>query len=138
MAVINDLKASIVTKMQSVSALQNVYGYRTSKIDGFPIAIVTYQSFDSEYLDNTRDLRMYTFQIEIIQEREPHGFGIEKGERVLGEAIDEVMAVIDADTDFSNSEVQYSHPFSNEIDDSNEFLRATIRITMKALVQTSI
>lgn len=138
MANINNLKSSLVTKLQSVSALQYVYGYRKTAISGYPAAIVSFQEFESDYADNARDLRRYTFSIQIIQERETINFGAEKGERVLGEALDAVLGVIDADSDFSNSEVVYSDPFNGSIEEDGEYLIATINVTMKALINVTI
>lgn len=138
MANIDTLKASLVTKLQTVSGLKYVYDYRRSQYDGFPCATVSFQNFESEYADNARDLRRYTYQVQIIQEREPHNFGPEKAEQVLASVIDDVMTVIDADSDFSNSEVIYSDPFDVEIDEENEYLIAKFDITMKALINTTI
>ena len=138
MAAINDLKASLVSKLESVSSLQYVYDHRVSDISGYPCAIVSFNSWESEYADNQRDLRYYQFSIQIIQERTQQGFGIEKGERVLGETIDDVLGVLDADGNFSNSEVLYSNPFSGDVDASSEYLSATIEVTMRSLVNVTI
>lgn len=138
MANITDLKTSLINKLRSIDGIQYVYDYRKSNIDGFPAVFVMFKNFESEYADSARDLRRYTFSVQVIQERDQSNFGAEKGERVLYETIDAILSSIDADSNFSNSEVVYSDPFSGDIEENGEYLIATIDITMKALVNVTI
>ena len=138
MASIDTNKNLIITKLNTVSALKYVYSYRRSHYDGFPCAVVSLQGFESEYADNARDLRRYTYTIQVIQEREQENFGAQKGERVLAEAIDDIMTVIDQDSNFSGSDITYSDPFNTEITEDGEYLIATITVIMKSLINTTV
>ena len=134
-----DIRDSIKSKLDGVSSLRFVYDYRKSNYDGFPCAVISFQGFESDHADNARDLRRYVYTIQVVQERDPDNFGASKAERVLQEAIDDIMTTIDADSDFSNSEVVYSDPFEAEVtDDDKEYLVATITITTKALILTTV
>lgn len=100
---IQNISSAIVTKLEGVSGMVQVYNYEPDKPEdgGYPFATVTTRELNGEFGDTIRNIRKYTFSIRVYQERVEIGFGNQKAERIAREMTDEILTAFDADTTLS-------------------------------------
>lgn len=93
-----DIKAGIVTLLQSATKAKVVYDYEETKPSGYPAITVTPMEGEAEFLDTIRVRRDFTFSVKIYQERleaTPSG-----AETIITNLVDQVISLCD---DFSNT-----------------------------------
>lgn len=115
---LTDISAKIAQKLNETQSIKAVYEYETSNPDGkYPMATVTAQGFDGEFASTAHNRRAFQFSIKVYQERQETSFGVAKAERVMREAVDEIITAFDMDTTLSGT-VTYCAPvgadFSHE------------------------
>lgn len=112
-----DIKTQIKNKLSGVSGLHAVYDYEVGVPESgkYPFATITASTFEAEFGDTVRNIRTYTYNIRVYQERTVDGFGNEKAERVLSEIVDEVLTAFDNDTTLSGM-VKMVRPLSGDFD----------------------
>ena len=100
---VQNISAQIANKIRGVSGLTVVYDYEIDKPENgqYPFATVAQRDFRAEFGDTIRNLRYYTFTINVYQERTVTGFGNQKSERLVREICDEVLTAFDMDTTLS-------------------------------------
>lgn len=91
------LRTAIKNKLDTVSQLQAVYDYFTSDVSGFPVAMFEPTQDPSKIATNRENEHAYTFDIFILQEIQ--NIGRDEAIRILGGAVDAVVAAFDADPD---------------------------------------
>lgn len=115
---LTDISAKIAQKLNETQSIKAVYEYETGNPDGkYPMATVTAQGFDGEFASTAHNRRAFQFSIKVYQERQETSFGVAKAERVMREAVDEIITAFDMDTTLSGT-VTYCAPvgadFSHE------------------------
>ena len=99
-----NISNAIKTKLQSVGQLNDVYEYVPDKpTDGkYPYATITWNGAPvASFGDTMRNLRTYSFLVDVYQERTKAGFGNAKADRVVREIADEIFTAFDMDTTLS-------------------------------------
>lgn len=98
---------SILTKLQEISMFSSkgqirVYSYEKSDWDGYPACSLTNLNTESEILDNSRDKRIYHFNIRVVQERLPQPTstqGPAEAEKIMRQLEDTIFSMFDNDND---------------------------------------
>ena len=126
---IETIKAVIVSKIQGLSNIRNVYNYENAEPVGFPFATVTLGDFDGSFGDfsaiSKRNIRNWNFIVRVYVERDEGGFGSEKAERVAVECADELLIAFDNDMTLGG-EVKMVQVVSGSF--SNNQIGNTVRI----------
>jgi len=91
----------IKTTLQSVTEIQEVKGYPTDKIGGYPCAIAIPTSFNNRYLTNASNLKGFSFTIFLLVEMEQLGRQ-QAYEVVMPELVDSVLTAFDNDWGFAS------------------------------------
>lgn len=114
---VQDISQALVRKLQGVSGLQAVYNYEIDKPEQgkYPFATVVQQAFSGRFGDTQRNIRTYTFSVNVYQERVEAAFGNEKAERLVREMVDEILTAFDMDTTLSGM-VKWVSPVSGDLD----------------------
>jgi hypothetical protein len=89
------LRATIETKLNTVSQLATVIAYHTGNIDGFPCATFEPSGNTAELFTNDDNLRRYSFDIIIHQEMKRAGR--DKAVDILTKAVDAILTAFDED-----------------------------------------
>lgn len=89
------LRAAILTKLQSVSALQFVDDKHHMDLTGYPAATFEPSAHENDFYTNTDNKRLYAFRILVHQEIESGGRDNAIG--VLCVAVDAIIAAFDGD-----------------------------------------
>jgi len=126
---IETIKNIIVNKVSNLSHIRNCYNYENSNPEGFPFANVTLDSFDGSFADfsaiSKRNLRTWTFIVNVYVERDEGGFGSQKAERVAVETADELLQAFDSDLTLGG-EVKYVEVVSGNF--TNMSMGNTVRV----------
>lgn len=134
---LTDISTKIAQKLQDCQTIKAVYEFETGNAGGnYPMATITPQSFTGEFASTAHNRRSFLFSVKIYQERDA-GFGVEKAERVMREAVDEIITAFDMDTTLSGT-VTYCRPI--DADFSHEDRELDVRladITLEAVVVSS-
>lgn len=114
---VQNIKTAIITKLNGVSGLNGVYRQEVDKPTNgqYPYATVTLESWNGEFGDTIRNIRIYKFAVRVYQERVEAAFGATKAERLNDEMVDEILTAFDADTTLSGV-VKFVRPLSGDND----------------------
>lgn len=93
--------ATILSKLQSVAGIREVYDHPANDIKGYPAIIFYPTECIPTILDTRRTKRTYTYVVTIMQEVAK--VGVQKADRVLREIEDLVFNAFDTDIDLSGS-----------------------------------
>lgn len=130
------ISSKIAQKLGETGSIKAVYEYESGNPDGkYPLATVTPRDFEGEYASTAHNKRSYYFNINIYQERTETGFGAEKAERVVREAVDEIVTAFDMDTTLSGS-VTYCRPVGADF--SHEDREVDVRVANLLLEAVTI
>jgi len=66
---INTIKNKIITLLGGVDEIIAVYGYPENNPDGYPYIFVTWETNESEELNNTQDSVYIRYKITLVQEK---------------------------------------------------------------------
>lgn len=111
-ATINNIKKEIMNRISSnVTTVQDVSDYEKSPVDGFPAVNVTLADHDNEYESNAENMRIWNFNIRVIQligsgDALPNDRK-QTAERILGNAVSEIVNSFDEYYELG-SEVNYT------------------------------
>lgn len=89
------LRATVRTKLGTVTELQVVEDKHTSALSGFPAATFEPSGNQNLFLTNAENQRRYAYDIVIHQEVTKAGR--DEAVRILGEAVDAVISAFDTD-----------------------------------------
>lgn len=89
-----DIKAAIVTFLQTSTKVRNIYAYENPKPAGYPAIMVTPFGGDAEFLDTMRNKRRFQFTIRVYQERTE--VGAAAAESTITALVDELIAIFEA------------------------------------------
>lgn len=89
-----DIKAAIVTFLQTSTKVRNIYAYENTKPAGYPAIMVTPFGGDAQFLDTMRNRRTFQFTIRIYQERTE--VGAAAAEATITALVDELIAIFEA------------------------------------------
>jgi hypothetical protein len=87
------IKNKILTILQTVTKIQEFYGYPILNFGGYPAAVIVPSSQDADYETNVDNQRIYAFQISIFQEIQEGG--IENALDALYDLADDVLNAFD-------------------------------------------
>ena len=90
---INELRASILLKLESIENIAEVYDGIPTSFTGFPSIFFNFDRVESSVLDSNHHERIYYFSINIFQEVST--LWVEEGEKNLCDILDEIIAVFD-------------------------------------------
>ena len=96
---VSTLSGAIVTKLQTVSELNGVYNYEVAQPTNgqYPFATVSIRNGTGVFGSNQRNIRKYTFTINVYQERTKAAMGSENAETVIRTLIDSILTAFDND-----------------------------------------
>lgn len=82
-----------------------IYDYPESLPSGYPYAVISSDSMESQILDTQRDLRVYQYLISIIGEKfgEPGGFKQSDALKAMRNTEDAVVSLFDNNNDFNGA-----------------------------------
>lgn len=108
-----DVKNAIVKKLQGVGHINGVYPYEivTPTNGQYPFCTVIVKKGEAKFGDTIRNLRTFTFQVNVYQERVNAGQGDQAAEVIVDGIVDEVATAFDMDTTLSGL-VQFVKPIS--------------------------
>lgn len=89
------IKNKILAVLQTVTKIQEFYGYPVLNFNGYPAAVIVPSSQDSDYETNVDNERVYAFQISIFQDIQEGG--IENAINSLFDLADDVLNAFDSD-----------------------------------------
>lgn len=107
------IKNQIKTKVQSVSSVQQVYGYEEVNPQGWPCVMITPANMQGEFSSTTEDSRIYSYRLLIMftlgQDMEsPKTLNrLEYAENVICGVIDEIINAIDTNFVLDGTPVLY-------------------------------
>jgi len=93
------IKNKILAVLQTVTKIQEFYGYPNLQFDGYPAAVIVPSNQDSDYETNTDNERAYAFQLSIFQDIKEGG--IENALNALYDLADDVLNAFDSDPTLS-------------------------------------
>lgn len=99
----SDIKTKITTLITGITGIKNVYGYEKGNLDGYPSAVITCESIDSEYLTNNENERKYTFKVRVYQEMDADAAGALEAESRVEAMIDDIIKAFENDWTLSGS-----------------------------------
>jgi len=136
----NSIKNALVAKITTttVKALKEVFSYQPSSPDGYPYAVIVYLGDEDEVIQTNTNKRIYTFSIRLFQERMEDNFGAEKAERVIGEARDDVVALLDADQNLGQSDILYVERTINDSGYTESGTERLIEINLRFVTTVTI
>lgn len=89
-----DIKAGIITYLQTSTKVRNIYDYEETQPAGYPAINVTPFAGEAEFLDTLRTRRSFQFTIRVLQERLE--IGPSGAESVITTLVDELIAIFEA------------------------------------------
>ena len=90
---INQLRASILSKLQEIENIAEVYDGIPSSFTWFPSIFFNFDRVESSVLDSNHHERVYYFSINIFQEVST--LWVEEGEKNICDILDEIISVFD-------------------------------------------
>lgn len=90
---INQLRASILSKLQEIENIAEVYDGIPSSFTWFPSIFFNFDRVESSVLDSNHHERVYYFSINIFQEVST--LWVEEGEKNICDLLDEIISVFD-------------------------------------------
>jgi len=99
-----DLRTAIISRIQTLTKIEEVFGYPQPKPDKMPYATVEALENASEYADTASNLRIYTFRIRLYYARtidETNADMLENAELAVLRALDDLLD--DFDTNYTLS-----------------------------------
>lgn len=90
---INELRQEIKTLLSTIDSVAVVYDYIPEKIDWYPAILFNFDRVESSNQDTANNERIYTFQINILQELSQ--LSQKEAERNICHILNEVMNVFD-------------------------------------------
>lgn len=88
--IVNDLRAEIVTKLETSDLFQEVYASPRSTFEGFPVAIVMPSENEAEYGSTDNRRMTFVFHVHIYYPVKNEA-EYAKAERAVGECVGEVL-----------------------------------------------
>ena len=112
-----DIRAAIVSKLETIDALNGVYNFEPAKPDDgkYPFTSVIWLGGEGEFGDTIRNVRIHNFAIRLYQERTKAAFGNQKAETVLLTLADTIFTAFDADTRLGGT-VKWVKPLNTNVD----------------------
>lgn len=107
------IKRQIITKVQSCSSVDQVYGYEEVNPTGWPCVMVTPGDMQGEFSSNTENSRVYSYNLLIMFtlgqdiETPKTQNRLEYAENVIATVIDEIITAVDNDFELEGSPVLY-------------------------------
>lgn len=89
------IKNKILTILQTITKIQEFYGYPVLNFNGYPAAVIVPSNQDSDYETNVDNERVYAFQLSIFQDIQEGG--IENALNALYDLADDVLNAFDSD-----------------------------------------
>lgn len=99
MSVYSDIKTAITSHITAISGVQNVYGYEKGELAGYPSAVITCESVESNYLTNIENERKYTFKVKLLQEMDTDAGGAENADQIIEGLVDSLLEEFETDYD---------------------------------------
>jgi len=90
---INELRASILSKLEEIENIAEVYDGIPSSFTGFPSIFFNFDRVESSVLDSNHHERIYYFIINIFQEVST--LSVKEGEKNLCDILDEIISIFD-------------------------------------------
>jgi|YelNatPaOPRAMG01_1025707.scaffolds.fasta_scaffold184995_1 hypothetical protein len=98
-----NIKSAIISKLQSISEIKNVYAWEKGELEGYPSAVISgFKIETNEWSDTATNIRDWVFNIKIYQEIEKEGRGAETGEEILDSITDSIIDTFDKDRHLSS------------------------------------
>jgi len=88
----------IETTLEKVDSVQEIYNYRTTKVDGYPAVVFTPDSMDNSFETVTENFKVYRFRIWIWVSAEVKSME-DVNNSILPNVVDDVVAQFDEDWD---------------------------------------
>lgn len=113
MSVSVTIKNQIKAKIQTLTTVQQVYGYEEVNPSGFPCVMITPANMEGEFVSNTENSRVYAYRVLILftlgQDMEqPKTLNrLEYAENVISTVIDGIINVIDDNFELDGTPVLY-------------------------------
>ena len=141
MASATDIKNKIVTVLEGVSSIKNVFGYATSNFNGnYPVANVTLLDGEGEIRSNVHNLYFYRFKIEVFVMFGEVGFNPEEAEGVAVSILDDIMTAFNTKITLDGI-VEYCMPVSwntDYVDRENDVRVLSLTLEAKKLESVSV
>ena len=139
--IINDIRSSIVTLIESADSVQSVYGFEVNPKQGFPAVTVFWSDNDADFHSNMENRRTFGFRIRIYQPTlgEVTESAKERGERIVSKVSSELLDIFDKNYTLNN-EVDFckATPSKGGYINSDLGWMRTAEITIKAIKIISI
>jgi len=104
MASFSSIKASIKTKLETITGLENVSSWERGQIEGYPSAVISgFELISNEWSDNDSNQRIFDFKVRIYQEMESEAKGAEEAEDILDALVDDIVDAFNDDRTLSNT-----------------------------------
>ena len=108
----SNIKTKIVTMLEGLNSIKNVFGYATSNFNGnYPVANVTLLDGEGEIRANVYNLYTYRFRIEVFVQFGEVGFSPEEAEDLAVTLLDDVLGLFNSKVTLDGI-VEYCTPVS--------------------------
>lgn len=105
-----NIKAGIVTLLQSATKAKVVYNYEEPQPTGYPAIMVVPTDGEATFLDTQRVRRDFTFDVKLYQERVE--VGAQEAERIMTNLVDQIISLFD---DFTNTSLSNTVVFMKPV-----------------------
>lgn len=135
------IKNKIVTMLESLDSIKNVFGYATSNFNGnYPVANVTMLDGEGEIRANVRNLYTYRYRIDVFVQLGAVGFTPEDSESISIDLLDDILDLFNTKITLDGL-VEYCMPisWSAEYQDRETDTRVlSVTLESKKLETTSV
>lgn len=135
------IKNKIVTMLESLDSLKNVFGYATSNFNGnYPVANVTMLDGEGEIRANVRNLYTYRYRIDVFVQLGSVGFSPEDSESISIDLLDNILDLFNNAITLDGL-VQYCMPISwsaEYMDRETDVRVLSVTLESKKLETTSV
>lgn len=121
------------TKFIGQDGTIRVYDYPQTGPVGYPYAVVSSESLESEVLDNARDSRRYNFLIQVVGDKFGQEGGMTQSDALsaMRATEDAVYAIFDSDNNLGNSSVVRTMPTKADYGYGDNGSRVVLSISLR-------
>jgi len=106
------IRDKIETKLGTISSIQEIKDYPSTKFNGFPAAMVTSTRNEAEFETTIHNKRNYVFTVFLLQEIESQGES--NARKIIEGAVDDVIKAFDEDDKLTGLQTALDTANSNE------------------------
>jgi len=114
MSVSTTIKSQLISKVQSCTSVQVVYGHEEPNPSGWPAVMVTSGDMQGEFSSNTENSRVYAFNLLIMMSigqdfsgMPPGTNRMEYAEQIVATVVDEIIDAVDTDFELDGTPVLF-------------------------------